>query len=175
MVVNIAGKLHNYLDMSLYWVKIDSLELLTNPYSPAIQIMNKSTHELIHPSEHRTEASADCGTSTPCIPPSGKGSKKRAGDRLNIPSSIVLASGFAPGDKAFVVDEDPTGAVLKPCLVLLKEQPPKLLADYVVAKDRRIRVTPAMLKKCGLEGESFEIVGGNGKIIVRLAKVGLTP
>ena len=96
--------------------------------------------------------------------PSGK---KRAADRLNIPSSVVHASGFAPGDKAFVTDEDPAGAVTKPCLVLLKEQPPKFLTDYAVAKGYRIRVTPAILKKCGLEGESFEIDGGNGKIIVR--------
>jgi hypothetical protein len=94
--------------------------------------------------------------------------KRRATDRLNIPSSTVRASGFAPGDKAFVVDEDPAGAVAKPCLVLLKEQPPKALADYVVAKDCRIRVTPAVLKKCGLEGERFEIDGGGGKIVVRL-------
>ena len=90
--------------------------------------------------------------------------KQRAADRLNIPSSIVRASGFAPGDKAFVVDEDPAGTVPKPCLVLLKEQPPKSLADYAVAKDCRIRVTPAMLKKCGLEGDDFEFDGGDGKI-----------
>ena len=93
--------------------------------------------------------------------------KQRAADRLNIPSSVVHASGFAPGDKAFVVDEDPAGAVPKPCLVLLKEQPPKFLSDYVVAKGCRIRVTPATLKKCGLEGENFDIDGSNGKIVVR--------
>ncbi len=92
--------------------------------------------------------------------------KKRAADRLNIPSSIVHDSGFAPGDKVFVVDEDPAGAVLKPCLVLLKKQPPKFLTDYAVAKGCRIRVTPAILKKCGLGGENFAIDGGDGKIIV---------
>jgi hypothetical protein len=93
--------------------------------------------------------------------------KQRASDRLNVPSAIVRASGFAPGDKVFVVDEDPTGAVPKPCLVLLKEQPSKWLADYAVVKGCRIRVTPAVLKKCGLEGQNFEIDGGAGKIIVR--------
>jgi hypothetical protein len=93
--------------------------------------------------------------------------KQRATDRLNIPSSIVHDSGFAPGDKAFVLDEDPAGAVAKPCLVLLKEQPPKFMADYAVAKDCRIRLTPATLKKCGLEGVNFNIDGSNGKIIVR--------
>ncbi len=98
---------------------------------------------------------------------SEKGGKKRAADRLNIPSSLVRASGFVPGDKAFVVDEDPAGAIPKPCLILLKDQPPKVLADYVVAKDCRIRVTPAMLKKCGLECEKFEIDGGAGKIIIK--------
>ena len=67
-------------------------------------------------------------------PLSGGTSKQRASDRLNIPSSLVHASGFAPGDKAFVADEDPAGAVPKPCLVLLKEPPPKALADYAVAK-----------------------------------------
>ncbi len=97
--------------------------------------------------------------------------KRRAADRLNIPSSVVRASGFARGDKAFVVDEDPAGAVPKPCLVLLKEKPPKLLADYAVAKDRRIRITPATLQKCGLEGKEFAIDGGDGKIVVRPARV----
>ncbi len=98
------------------------------------------------------------------------GGKRRAADRLNIPSSLVRASGFVPGDKAFVADEDPAGAAAKPCLVLLKEQPPKFLADYAVAKDCRIRVTPAMLKKCGLAGNCFEIDGGDGKIVVRPRK-----
>jgi hypothetical protein len=74
--------------------------------------------------------------------------RQRAADRLNIPSSTVRNSGFAPGDKAFVVDEDPAGAISKPCLVVLKEQPPKFLSDYIVAKGCRIRVTPATLKKC---------------------------
>ena len=97
----------------------------------------------------------------------GSEGKRRAADRLNIPSSIVRDSGFAPGDKVFVVDEDPAGIVAKPCLVLLKDQPPKILADYVVANGHRIRVTPATLKKCGLECERFEIDGGNGKIVVR--------
>jgi len=96
--------------------------------------------------------------------------KRRAADRLNIPSSIVRDSGFAPGEKVFVADEDPTGVVPKPCLVLLKEQPPKSLADYVVAGGHRIRVTPATLKKCGLEGERFEIDGVSGKIVVRPQK-----
>jgi hypothetical protein len=94
-------------------------------------------------------------------------SKQLAADRLNIPSSIVHDAGFAPGDKAFVVDEDPAGVVPKPCRVLLKEQPPKLLADYAVAKDYRIRVTPATLKKCGREGVTFNINGSAGKIVVR--------
>ena len=80
-----------------------------------------------------------------------------------------------PGDKAFVADEDPAGAAPKPCLVLLKEQPPNFLADYAVAKDCRIRVTPAMLKKCGLEGDSFEFDGGNGKIVIRPRKQAATP
>jgi len=93
--------------------------------------------------------------------------KQRAADRLNIPSSIVHDSGFAPGDKAFALDEDPAGTVAKPCLVLLKEQPPKFLSDYAVAKGYRIRVTPAILKKCGLEGVNFNIDGSGGKIIVR--------
>ena len=93
--------------------------------------------------------------------------KKRATDRLNVPSSIVRAAGFLPGDKAFAVDYDPAGAVPKPCLVLLKEQPPVPLADYAVAKDCRIRVTPAILNKCGLDGENFEIDGGDGKIVVK--------
>ncbi len=96
--------------------------------------------------------------------------KQRAADRLNIPSSIVRDSGFAPGDKVFVVDEDPAGAVPKPCLVLLKLKPENPLADYAVAKDCRIRVTLAILKKCGLEGANFAIDGGDAKIVVRPAK-----
>jgi len=34
--------------------------------------------------------------------------RQRAADRLNIPSSVVQASGFTPGDNAFVTDEDPS-------------------------------------------------------------------
>jgi len=96
--------------------------------------------------------------------PSGK---RRVEDRLNIPSSIVRDSGFAPGDKAFVLDEDPAGAVPKPCLVLLKQQPLRMLADYAVTKDCRIRVTPAMLKRAGLKGNAFEFDAFAGKIVVR--------
>jgi hypothetical protein len=101
--------------------------------------------------------------------------KRRAEDRLNIPSSIVRNSGFAPGDKAFVLDEDPAGAVPKPCLVLLKEQPLKMLADYAVTKDCRIRVTPAMLKRAGLEGSTFEFDAFDGKIVVRPRREGPAP
>jgi len=101
--------------------------------------------------------------------------KQRAADRLNIPSSIVRAAGFAPGDKVFVMDEDPAGAVAKPCLALLKEQSAKVLADYAVAKGCRIRVTPATLKKCGLEGESFDIDGSDGKIIVKPRSKNIAP
>ena len=99
--------------------------------------------------------------------------KQRAADRLNIPSSIVRNAGFAPGDKAFVVGEDPAGAVPKPCLVLLKVKPENPLAEYAVAKGCRIRVRPTILKKCGLEGEKFEIDGSDGKIVVRPAKEGI--
>jgi len=101
--------------------------------------------------------------------------KRRAEDRLNIPSSIVRNSGFAPGDKAFVMDEDPTGAVPKPCLVLLKEQPLKMLADYAVTKDCRIRVAPAMLKRAGLKGNTFEFDAFDGRIVVRPRKESAGP
>jgi len=107
--------------------------------------------------------------------PLAAGGKRRAADRLNIPSLIVRNSGFAPGDKVFVADEDPAGAADRPCLVLLKEPPPKSLADYAVASGYRIRVTPATLKKCGLEGERFEIDGGNGKIVVTPQKESPVP
>lgn len=106
-------------------------------------------------------------------PVTGEGTasgKRRAEDRLNIPSSIVRESGFVPGDKAFVVDEDPAGAVPKPCLVLLKEQPLKTLADYAVAKDCRIRVTSAILKKAGLEGKTVEFDASDGKVVFRLRR-----
>jgi hypothetical protein len=114
--------------------------------------------------EHHEDA--DQGVPNPPAPLPGTKGKRRATDRLNIPSSIVHDSGFAPGDKAFVVDEDPAGALPRPCLVLLKEQPPKFLSDYVVAKGCRIRVTPAVLKKCGMDGENFDINVGKGKIVV---------
>ena len=137
--------------------------------------MSNPSHEPVRLNEHPEDARADRGIPTPLGPLPGKKGKQRASDRLNIPSSIVRASGFAPGDKVFVVDEDPDGAVPKPCLVLLKEPPLKLLADYAVAKDYRIRVTPVILKKCGLEGGTFEIDGGDGKIIVRPQKEGVAP
>ena len=96
--------------------------------------------------------------------PSGK---RRANDRLNIPSSVVRAAGFAPGDNAYVLDCDPAGGIAKPVLALLKAKPENPLGEYVVAKDCRIRVTPAMLKKCGVESASFDIDGSDGKILVR--------
>ncbi len=127
--------------------------------------MNELSHQPVGPNQCHADApsAAKIPSATPL--PEEKG-KRRAGDRLNIPSSIVRASGFAPGDKAYVVDEDPAGVVSKPCLVVLKQQPIKALADYAVAKGCRIRVTPAILKKCGLEGERFEIDGSDGKIVV---------
>jgi hypothetical protein len=96
--------------------------------------------------------------------------KQRAADRLNIPSSIVRDAGFAPSDNVFVLDEDPAGAVPKLCLVLLKVKPENPLADYAVAKDCRIRLATAILKKCGMEGANLAIDGGDGRIIVRPAK-----
>jgi len=120
--------------------------------------MSNSSHEPAPANEHPV---ATEGT------PKGR---QRVEDRLNIPSSVVRNAGFALGDTAFVVDEDPAGAVPKPCLVLLKVKPENPLAEYAVAKDCRIRVTAAILKKCGLEGGKFEIDGVDGKIIVRLAR-----
>ena len=96
--------------------------------------------------------------------------KRRAADRLNIPSSLVRASGFMPGDTVYATDESPAGEAPKPVLVLLKDPPAKTLGKYVVSKDCRIRVTPAMLKKAAFEGETFEFEGGPGKIIVRPRK-----
>ena len=139
-----------------------------SPHLP-FNVMSNTSHQPVNPTEHCENVCANPSISPSKAPLSGVSGKRRANDRLNVPSSIVCDSGFVPGDKVFVVDEDPTGAVPKPCLVLLKEQPPKSLADYVVAKDRRIRVTPATLKKCGLQGENFEIDGGAEKIIVRPA------
>ncbi len=136
------------LDLRVDWVDNDSRKLLTTPH-PRSSTMSDPNHE------------------TPVIPEGTPKGKQRAADRLNIPSSVVRASGFAPGDKVFVADEDPAGAAPKPCLVLLKEQPPKVLADYAVAKGCRIRVTVPTLKKCGLEGANFKIDGSSGKIIVR--------
>jgi hypothetical protein len=127
--------------------------------------MNESSQPPVGPQESLGSAAVGSGASRPASPPSGNKGKQRAGDRLNIPSSIVRGSGFVPGDKVYVVDADPE--VDRPCLVLLKQEPPKSLGDYGVAKDLRIRVTPAMLKKCGLDGESFEIDSGEGRIVVR--------
>ena len=83
-------------------------------------------------------ATAVPATATPAPAEDKAEGKKRAADRLNIPSAVVRASGFVPGDKVFVVDEDPAGATAKPCLVLLKQQPTTVLADDAVAKDCRI-------------------------------------
>ena len=132
--------------------------------------MNEMSHESVGPGEHHEAAHAGHPVPSSAAPLPGTKGKRRAADRLNIPSSIVHDAGFAPGDKAFVVDEDVAGGVPKPCLVLLKEQPPKFLSDYVVAKGCRIRVTPAVLKKCGLEGENFDIAGRAGQIVISLRK-----
>jgi hypothetical protein len=132
--------------------------------------MNDPSHQPTASSEHHENSHAEHGLPKPPAPLPGTKGKRRAADRLNIPSSIVHNSGFAPGDKVFVVDEDPAGGVAKPCLVLLKEQPPKFVSDYTVAKGCRIRVTPAVLKKCGLDGENFDIDGRNGKIVISLRK-----
>jgi hypothetical protein len=137
--------------------------------------MNNSGHPSVLPNEYIENSAALSDASAASAPASGATGKQRAGDRLNVPSSIVRAAGFVPGEKAFVVNEDPAGTVSQPCLVLLKQQPSKFLADYAVAKDLRIRVTPAMLKKCGLEGESFEIDGSDGKIVVTLGRKASAP
>ncbi|MGO9109173.1 MAG: hypothetical protein ACLP9L_08070 [Thermoguttaceae bacterium] len=100
--------------------------------------------------------------------------KRRAADRLNIPSVVVRASGFLPGDTVYVTDENLASEVSGPALMLLKAQPAKLLGQYVVSKDCRIRVTPAMLKKAGFEGETFEFDSGSGKIVVRSRKPATT-
>ena len=44
-----------------------------------------------------------------------------------------------------------------------------------MSTDWRIRVTPAMLKKAGMEGEHFEMNGGDGKIVVRPQSPAPTP
>jgi hypothetical protein len=129
--------------------------------------MNDPSQQTVQANEHHEHTHTAEGVPNPPAPVSGEKGKQRAGDRLNIPSSVVRTSGFVPGDKVFVADEDPAGVISKPCLMLVKQQPPKFLSDYVVAKDCRIRVTPATLKKCGLEGVSFDIDGGVGKIVVR--------
>ena len=105
------------------------------------------------------------GASATVAPNSGSGALTK--DRLNVPPFIVRASGFVAGDTVYVVDEDPAGEVQKPVLVLLKEQPPKSLTEYKVSADSRIRVTPAMLKMGGLEGDTFEFEADNGKIVVK--------
>ena len=71
------------------------------------------------------------------------GGKRRAANRLNIPSSVVRAAGFVPGDSVYVTDEDPAGGVAKPVLVLLKEQPASRFGAYQVDGDCRIRVYPS--------------------------------
>ena len=53
---------------------------------------------------------------------------RRPEDRLNIPSSIVRASGFVPGSTVYVTDKDPAGVVPRPVLVLLKTKPEHALA-----------------------------------------------
>ena len=94
--------------------------------------------------------------------------KLLSGNRLNIPNATVKTSGFTPGETAYVLDEDPTGAVQKPCLVLMKEKPVNPLGSYGVSKGYRLRVAPAILKRCGLDGSTFEIDGKDGRIIVRI-------
>jgi hypothetical protein len=105
---------------------------------------------------------------TPIAAEDTSAGKRRAADRLNIPSSVVRSAGFVPGDSVHVSDQDPAGGASKPALVLLKEQPTNRLGTYRVAGDSRIRVTPAMLKKCGMEGETFDFDSSAGKIVVRL-------
>ena len=89
-------------------------------------------------------------------------------NRLTIPNAIVKASGFLRGETACVLDEDPSGAVEKPCLVLLKEKPVNPVGKYAVQNAYRIGVTAAVLKRCGLDGTRFQIDGKDGKIIVRM-------
>jgi hypothetical protein len=93
----------------------------------------------------------------------------------DIPSSLVRASGFLPGENAYVLDCDPAGLAARPVLVLLKAKPENPLGEYAVAKDCRIRVTPAMLKRAGLEGQSFQMDGSEGKIVVRPRNEAATP
>jgi hypothetical protein len=59
----------------------------------------------------------------------------------------------------------PGGILCQPCPTGRKP-----ITKKIVGISRLVAVTPAILKECGLEGENFEIDGGDGKIIVRPAK-----
>jgi hypothetical protein len=93
------------------------------------------------------------------------------GEQLYIPSFIVRAAGFLAGDKVFVAGEDPAPSEVKPICVLSKEKPPVALHDCVVSKDCHILVTLAMLKNCGLNPDSLEIDGKDGKIVIKPSRL----
>jgi hypothetical protein len=113
------------------------------------------------------KAASATATAAPA-PASAPGAAQDTGtlgkDRLNVPSFVSKAAGFNAGDDVFVTDEYPN--VAKPCLVLLKTRPDKVLTEYKVASDGRIRVPPAMLKIAGVEGSEFNFDGDDGKIVI---------
>jgi len=123
--------------------------------------MTDPNHEPVHPVENPID--------TNILVAAASKPTRRTEDRLNVPKSSCKAAGFLPGNTAYVVDHDPAGVVQKPVLVLLKAKPENPLGECTVSKDGRIRVTPAALKACGLEGNKFEFDGGEGKIVVRRA------
>ena len=95
------------LDLKLNWVNNGNRKLLDQPHSPSNTMSDPNQQPTLL---NENPASA---AGTPASAAGGTGGKRRAADRLNIPSSVVRTSGFAPGDKAFVVDEDPAGSTPK--------------------------------------------------------------
>jgi hypothetical protein len=87
--------------------------------------------------------------------------------QLYIPSFLVRAAGFLPGDIAYVVDADPSDSDGQPACVLLKEKPPKSLAAPAVSIDSHILITQSELRSCGLNGENLDISSSLGKIVIR--------
>jgi hypothetical protein len=83
---------------------------------------------------------------------------------LSLPSPLVRAAGFNPGDKVYATGV-PDGVE-----VTLHPTSAALCRKYTVDNHGHIRLTQGLLKRAGIPGGTYDVAGDNTKITVKLHK-----
>jgi hypothetical protein len=83
---------------------------------------------------------------------------------LSLPSPLVRAAGFNPGDKVYATGV-PDGVE-----VTLHPTSAALCRKYTVDNHGHIRLTQGLLKRAGIPGGAYDVSGDNTKITVKLHK-----